>query len=61
MPHCEVYSAIRVEVPNHGACRVMFHGELVSVCSVWNAALVVQGLHAGAHLEARQWRWTGHE
>ncbi len=55
---CATYAAIVVEDPQHGAHRVTFHGDLVGVYPAWEAALVVTGLHAGAHLEASRWRWS---
>ena len=58
LPHCAIYEEIRVEQPHHGVCRVTFHADLVGVYTWTDAAMVVHGLHAGAHLEANRWRWT---
>ena len=58
LPHCAIYEAIHVEPPHHGVSRVTFHADLVGVYTWTDAAMVVHGLHAGAHLEANRWRWT---
>ena len=58
LPHCAIYEAIKVEPGNHGVHRVTFHGDLVGPYTWTDAAMVVHGLHAGAHMEAAKWRWT---
>jgi hypothetical protein len=59
---CPVYQAIRVEAADvHGVHRITFHGTYVGTSAPFNAAVTVLGLHAGAHLEAQQWRWAAPE
>lgn len=56
---CPVYQAIRVApADDNGVHRITMHGEHVATFAPWEAGVFVMGLHIGAHIEARQWRWA---
>lgn len=56
---CAVYNAIGVEAADaNGVHRITFRGTFIARLAPFDAAVMVMGLHAGAHLEANEWRWN---